>query len=335
VLGPLQAVGPHGPIDLGGHKQRVVLGMLLAHANTVVPMSVLVDAVWESRPPRRAERTVHSYIARLRRLVEPDHGPGTAPHVLVTRDSGYVLQVASGDVDSVRFEALLASARRLLDAGAAIEAAATLREALGLWRGPAYADLADVPGVAAEAERLQVLREGATLDRLDADLALGRHQDVAVESEQRLRELPYDERLWRQLVVATYRCGRQADALAACQRARRLLARDLGIDPGPELRALESAVLRQDPDLDPPAATPTAVETSPSGSVVFEGRQDALDVLRRCWREAAAGLGGGVLVSGPRGAGRTRLAAEFAREVAAAGATVQELILTASEIDDP
>jgi DNA-binding SARP family transcriptional activator len=210
----------------------------------------LIDELWGERPPETAATALQGAVSQLRKALEPDRAPGSPPAVLVTRAPGYVLRVQPEHVDAVRFERLLADGRELLAEGEAERAAKTLREALGLWRGSAYAGLdADGP-VRAEALRLEELRLEALEERVDADLALGRHEQLVSELEAAVEREPLRERLCGQLMLALYRSGRQAEALELYQRTRARFVDELGIEPTPRLRELEQAMLRQDPELD-------------------------------------------------------------------------------------
>ena len=177
------------------------------------------------------------YVSHLRQALEPGRARGAAGEVLVTRNRGYLLRVDRERLDAARFQDGFAAGRAALEAGRYAEAAGTLRQALGLWRGGVLADLADYAFIRPEAARLEELRLAAVEARIDADLALGRHDALTAELEQLVAEHPLRERLHGQLMLALYRCGRQADALAAYRRVRDLLAGELGIDPGEPLRA--------------------------------------------------------------------------------------------------
>jgi serine/threonine protein kinase/ABC-type glycerol-3-phosphate transport system substrate-binding protein len=240
VLGPLEVSRDEGAIQLGGPKQRAVLAHLLVRVNELVPAEVLIDQVWGEEPPDAARGTLHSYISHLRKALGAERIEGRAP--------GYVLHMAEDELDSARFEGLLHEAR--LANGSPGRAGATLREALALWTGPAFADLSSDPSLAAEIARLEELRLQALEERIAADLAEGRHGEVIGELEALTRRLPLRERLWELLMLALYRSRRPADALAAFERARDGLARELGVDPSPELRRLHERILREDADLD-------------------------------------------------------------------------------------
>src|SRR5215212_1355281 len=327
VLGPLEVIAPSGPVPLGGQKQRVLLAVLLTRPGRVVSVDALVQGLWADDPPRSADKTLQSYVVHLRRALEPDRPRGMAGMVLVTRDPGYLLRVAPGELDAARFAELVTRGRQLLAAGAVEAAAATLQEGLGLWRGEAFEEFPQVDACAAEAARLAELRLGAIEERVEADLALGRHRELLAELEGLTREHPLRERLWGQLLLCLYRCGRQAEALLAYQRARATLVEELGIEPGVELRRLHTAILAQDPGLlAAPARWPGRRRELPAALEVtdplFVGRDAELGWLQAAWARANSGHGGTVLVSGPAGIGKTRLAAELAHTVHEEGALV-------------
>jgi YVTN family beta-propeller protein len=253
VLGPLEVETDDGPVTLGGQKERLLLALLLARPNQVVPVEALVEGLWGEHPPPTAAKTLQSHVVRLRRVLEPGRVRGTTGEVLVTRQPGYLLRVPPEALDATRFEELTTQARGALADSSAQAASSMLREALRLWRGQAFEEFANSDVVAAEADRLAELRLGALEDRIEAELRLGRHRELVAELEGLVREQPLRERLWAQLMLALYRAGRQADALLAYQRARKVLVEELGIDPGAELRRLHAAILAQDPGLDLPA----------------------------------------------------------------------------------
>jgi DNA-binding SARP family transcriptional activator/class 3 adenylate cyclase/WD40 repeat protein len=328
VLGPLVVERDGRAVAVGGPKERLVLALLISGDGRAVSVDALVEAVWGDRRPRTAERTLHAYIARLRRALEAGRGPAGAPDAIETVGRGYRLATEPEQIDAGRFEQLARSGAALLAAGEYARAAADLRAALTEWRGAAYADHADVERCATEAARLEAFRLDAFEDRIEAELAGGGAGGLVSELEEAVGEQPFRERLWGQLMVALYRTGRQRDALGAYQRARGALVDELGIEPGPELRRLEAAILDQDPGLDIPAGTaaprgphglPLALATVGSA---FVGRDGELAWLLAAWDEAEAGRGGFVSVLGAEGAGKTRLAAELARAAHDAGAVV-------------
>src|SRR5215467_2369597 len=250
VLGPLQVLRAGRAVPLGGPQQRAVLALLLLEAGRIVSMDRLSEDVWGGDPPGEWANTLQTYVFHLRQALEPDRARGGAGGVLVTIGRGYLLRAGREQVDAARFEDGFTAGRAALEAGRHAEAAETLRQALGLWRGPVLADLADYPFTRPAAARLEELRLAALEARIDADLSLGRHDALTAELEQLAAEHPLRERLHAQLMLALYRCGRQADALAAYRRARDLLADELGIDPGEPLERLHAAVLAHDRALD-------------------------------------------------------------------------------------
>ena len=236
-------------VPLAGGRQRALLAVLLVHANEVVDTDRLIEALWGTEPPKTARAALQGYVTQLRRLLPPDR--------LATQAGGYIVSVEPGELDLDRFEELVAAARTLDPA----EAATTLRAALALWRGPALLDFRNEHFAQREVLRLEELRLAAVEQRIEADLALGRHDELVSELEGLTAEHPFRERLAGQLMLALYRSGRQADALHAYQRARRALVDELGIEPGPALRAVEKQILTQDAELEAaPAAEEAPVE---------------------------------------------------------------------------
>ena len=256
ILGPLEVRRSGRAVPLGGPRQRAVLALLLLEPNRVVSMDRLAEDVWGGDPPEGWATTLQTYVFHLRQALEPDRSRGAAGGVLVTRDRGYLLRVDREHLDGALFQDGFTAGRAALEAGRYAEAAETLRTALDLWRSPVLADLADYAFTRPEAARLAELRLAALEARIDADLALGRHDVLTAELEQLAAEYPLRERSHGQLMLALYRCGRQAEALAAYRRARDLLADELGIDPGEPLERLHAAMLAHDRALDwagPPA----------------------------------------------------------------------------------
>ena len=246
LLGPVRAWHSDDELDLGGPRRRAVLAML-ASTRQEVSRTELIDGVWGLDAPRSAENSVHVHICGLRRAVEPGRRPRGHSHALTATGTGYRLALAAGSPDTEVLASHLADARRLTahDPAAALR---SLNAALGLWHG---ASLAGVPGPWAEIERarLDCLREAATASRVEALLRLGSHHQVLPELAALVRQYPLREQFREQLMLALYRCGRQADALAAFADARRYLAEHLGIDTGPGLRRLHEQILTADPDL--------------------------------------------------------------------------------------
>ena len=242
-------------LELGGAKQRSVLAMLVLQAGNVVSTDALIDGLWGERPPATATKSLQVYVSRLRKAL--------GENAIVTRSPGYLLAAPAEEVDLGRFERLVEEAQHEAPDGAA----ALLRGALELWRGAALADLAEEPFARAEIARLEEQRLAALEDRIDADLALGRHASVVAELEGLARSHPYRERLTGQLMLALYRSGRQADALDAYRDARRALAEELGLEPGHDLKDLERRILSQDRSLGAPSdpeLSPTAHRRRPS-----------------------------------------------------------------------
>jgi ABC-type transport system substrate-binding protein/DNA-binding SARP family transcriptional activator len=248
VLGPVLVRRDGRDEPLGGPKQRSLLAMLLLRANEVAARDRLIDGLWGERPPPTAAHTLDNYVSRLRKVVGDDR--------LERRPPGYVLRVEAGELDLDRFEQALRRGREELAHDRPVEAAEQLQEALALWRGPALADLQYEPFAQDAVDRLEERRLQALEERLEADLALGRSGELVPQLEALVREHPFRERLVRQLMLALYRAGRQAEALAAYQASRRRLAEELGLEPGPELQRLQDAILSQDPDLSPPPQRP-------------------------------------------------------------------------------
>src|SRR5215470_3178636 len=321
VLGPLEVRADGELLAIKGVKERRLLGCLLSRANSVVPVGDIVEALWGADPPRSAAKSVQVYVVRVRKML----GGAAGENGLISRlGRGYVLRVARDQVDALEFADLMARAREAAAAGAHGASAAVLRDALGLWRGAAYADFQDTWFGATEAARLEEMRLAALEARIDADLALGRHAEVTAEIEAVVHECPLRERFWAQLMRALYRSGRQSDALLAFRRARDHPVEEIGVEPGPELQALEAAVLAHDPGLAVAAAAapPELPAELRRADHLFVAREDAMSCLRGLWADAERGRGGLVLVTGPAGVGRTRLAAEFAHHAHARGAVV-------------
>jgi DNA-binding SARP family transcriptional activator len=317
LLGPLlvRRGGTVVPVTAG--KQRVLLAALLLSANQVVSLEELNAALWGLTPPMSARVTLQNYVKRLRQALGGADGSriSTLPH-------GYMITVAPDELDVSRFEALQGRARKAADAGAWDRAAAQLRGALSLWRGEPLGGVPSKLLAGREAPRLAEMRLQAIEARIDADLHLGRHADVIGELRQLTSAYPLRERLHALLMLALYRDGRQGEALAAYQRARRVLIEELGSEPWPELRALQRQILTADPALrlpEPSAGGPgrAVPRQLPAGVAHFAGRTDELKALTSLL-DASAG-GGTVVISaigGTAGVGKTALAVHWAHQVA-------------------
>jgi peptide/nickel transport system substrate-binding protein len=245
VLGPVVVRRDGAELPLGGPKPRALLAVLLLHANQPVSRDALIDALWGERAPATAKHTLDNYVSRLRTTIGRDR--------LVTARPGYMLRVGPGELDLERFEHLEGQGRRELASGAFDRASETLRAALLLWRGSALADLLYETSLGSEAARLEELRLNVVEERIEVDLALGQSSELVPELEKLLREHPLRERLVYQLMLALYRAGRQAAALDAYRAARRRLAEELGLEPGPQLQQLERQILDHDAKLNAPA----------------------------------------------------------------------------------
>jgi DNA-binding SARP family transcriptional activator len=272
ILGPLEVWDEGGEVSLGGRKPRALLAVLLLHPNEVVSADRLIDELWGEDSPERAHAALRVNVSRLRTAL-----PQT---VVATRSPGYAIRVQPDELDLHRFERLVDEGRSLLARGLAADASKRLRDALSLWRGAALADFAYESFARAAIARLEEIRLAAVELRIDADLALGRHDELVGELEALVAEQPLRERLRGFLMTALYRSGRQAEAIDAYHDARRILVDELGIDPSPALQDLEGAILRQDAALDLEATAPADVrevaERTILVAITHESRLDAL-----------------------------------------------------------
>lgn len=310
VLGPLVAEDAHGPVELKGPRHRAVLARLLLARGRVVPVDRLVDDLWDD-PPDGAIGAIQTFVSALRRALEPHRPPRAPARLLVTAAPGYALHTAPDSVDAWRFETAVAEAGRLLAAHQPAPALTLVEEALGWWRGPAYAEFADQPWARAEISRLDELRLLAGERRSSALLALDRPAEAAPDLEAQVNAHPWREDGWRLLALAHYRAGRQGDALDTLRRARATLADDLGIDPGPDLRQLETDILTQ-------AAHLTVAQPETATNPLF-GRTSEQHQLAEVAAEARRGRLRLVLVSGDAGVGKTALAEAATRQLAGQG----------------
>jgi predicted ATPase/DNA-binding SARP family transcriptional activator len=328
ILGSLEVEDDGQVVDLGGPRERILLARLLLSANRAVSADRLAEDLWSGEPPAHWLPTLRVYISRLRRALGPRAG------TVVTEPPGYRLSMAADQLDAARFEELAAAARHHASQGRPEAAAAALRQALDLWRGPALSDVADLPFAKADIARLEEARLNAIEDRVEAELACGRHASLTAELEGLVATYPLHERFWGQRMRALYRSDRQADALRTYQELRAYLKEELGLEPSATLRELELAILRQDPGLDwrpPPRAGghPAAGPLPPGPPRPGTQAQDpgrplpADDVAARLAAETSSFIGREaelaiigehlarsrlLTLTGPSGSGKTRLA---------------------------
>ncbi|GAA3939236.1 hypothetical protein Aau02nite_48040 [Amorphoplanes auranticolor] len=300
VLGPLEVRYADAPVPVGRPRHRALLAALLIRPNTVVSTGLLAQMLWEETPARATE-LLYGRIAELRRAMREVAGRPVPD--LETHEGGYLLRVADGALDGQRFERLVEAGSRAAQAGDHRRAARLQREALALWRGPALAEVADLPGAEAEIARLQELRMRAVEARVDADLAEGRHHELIGELVALVAEHPLNERLWGQLMLARHRSGRLGEALATFDTARRELVERLGTEPGEHLQRLHLQLLR--PDLESTPDVPVPVGVLPRPLTTFVGRDSEVATVRRLLRTHRL-----VTVTGVGGAGKSRLAVE-------------------------
>jgi DNA-binding SARP family transcriptional activator/WD40 repeat protein/tRNA A37 threonylcarbamoyladenosine biosynthesis protein TsaE len=318
VLGALVVSGGRGDVEIRGAKERTLLSHLIAHVGRTVPVADLVESLWGEEPPRSATKSLQTFVLRVRQALDPERD-GSAS-IIVTDPGGYRLAVPPESVDAHRFARLAALGHDALEQDRHASCVSTLREALDLWRGPAYAGLEHTAFGAAEARRLDELRLGALEDRWRAELEVGHEAAAVAQLERLVEEHPYRERLWSLLMLALYRADRQGDALAAYDRARRVLDEELGVEPGEDLRSMHARVLRQDVTLLRARPAMPAALQAPRRPLV--GRDEEIALLASAWRRAASGEAVTVVVRGPVGAGATRLAQELASAVARDGRPV-------------
>jgi DNA-binding SARP family transcriptional activator len=293
ILGPFEARRDGRALELPAGKARALLALLLLHRNEVVSVDTLVDGLWGERPPATAAKNVQVYVSHLRKRLGEE--------TLLTQAPGYVLRLEPGQLDADRFLALLEEARGQQPA----QSAERLRAALALWRGEPLADFRYDSFAQEEIHRLEELRLAALEERIEAELALGRHEDVLSELESLVRANPLRERLQGQLMLALYRCGRQAEALEAYRAARRRLVEELGLEPSPELQRLERAILAHDSSLAAPPRIAPPGQAATAQSLIRADRSRLL-VAAGIIVLAAAAVGAGLRLSG--GGSRTLLA---------------------------
>ena len=289
ILGPLEAVDGTAALRLGGRKQRALLARLLLDANRTVSVDRLVDDLWGENPPDTAAKMVQVYVSQLRKVLPPG--------VLRTRAGGYLLELDGAELDLQRFERLSDEGRAALADGNAQLASDRLREALSLWRGPALADFSSEPFALTERARLEELRLGCLEERIESDLALGVHGDLVAELEALVAHHPLRERLRRQLMLALYRSGRQAEALGAYRAFRRTLDEELGMEPSAELKELEGRMLRQEAELQPAPARRAPANVAPPGAAAAPSSPPEREI--RHARSGEVGIAYQVLGEGP------------------------------------
>ncbi|MDN5852763.1 MAG: AfsR/SARP family transcriptional regulator, partial [Actinomycetia bacterium] len=298
VLGDVEVIDGKGTVLPVSGMRRRLLAVLSVHAGEPVSTDRLVDALWPQAPPVGAVASLHAHVSRLRATLRSAGAAGVAVPELVTTPAGYVLQVGADQLDAARFERMVEQAGAEPDPRAAADG---LDAALALWCGAPYGEFADEPFAGAEAARLTELRLGAVEQRAERLLALGRHAELVASLRRFTAEHPLRERAHAALMLALYRCGRQADALAAYRDLRRRLVTELGIEPSATLVRLEADLLAQLPNLDgPPARHVSRVPESVSS---FLGRDNDLAAVRDSLRSARL-----VTLTGVGGVGKTRLA---------------------------
>ena len=365
LLGPLVVKGDAGEIVVSAAKQRALLELLALRSDQPLTSELLCAGLWGENEPATATKALQMYVSHLRRLLPAD--------CLVTVGEGYALRIGRGSVDAARFEDALQRSAEFRTARDLSSAAGLLADGLRLWRGPPCRELTEHSWATAEVVRLEELRRGAEEDLFDVRIAAGQHTSVVADLEASVVAEPLRERRWGQLMLALYRCGRQAEALRAFQRARHILADELGIDPSPQLVALDQDILAQAPglartetptapglltdpstqSLQPEAGSraglspivvpstswvrPTAASSGPArihkpslpgllataATSSLVGRRNVLDAIADLWAATRNGTGSrAALFAGEPGVGKTRIAAELAREASAQGAVV-------------
>ncbi|HEX5287437.1 MAG TPA: BTAD domain-containing putative transcriptional regulator [Streptosporangiaceae bacterium] len=330
VLGPLEAEVEGARADLGGPLQRAVLALLLMERGRVVSVDRMIDQLWRGEPPPRAIASLQAYVSNLRRILEPGRARRAQARILVSAPPGYAVRLPDEAVDAWRFESLLTAARK--DApGQPERARQELEQALALWRGPAYAEFADEEWATAEVLRLTEQHLAAQEAWAEVALRTGAAAEAVPAAEALIRQQPLREGSWRLLALSLWACDRQADALAALRRARRMLRDELGLEPGPALAEVEEAILGQRQELlhrvQPlPAAPASQAYAAPASQAdgqtpdeLFVGRGDELRAIAAA---AARHAGGVVLITGEGGAGKTRLLDQAVAYLMEAGWTV-------------
>ena len=328
ILGPLEVWHDDRAVALSGARQRALLAILLLHAGEVVPSDRLMDDLWGEKPPAAGHTALRVRVSQLRKAL----GPGS--ELLVTQPPGYALRIQPSQLDLSRFEHMVADGERALGAGKAERALELLDDALGLWRGAPLADLPYAPFAQAPVVRLEELRLAAVELRIDAQLALGRHRRLAGELQALVAEHPLRERLCGQLMLALYRDGRQAEALAAFSAARTRLVEEIGIEPGPPLQELQRRILDQDPEL----AREESPRVPPARTILaLPGTDEATAPLVQIARELAAEAGHEVVavaLVGDAAAldGATRYLSDARAAAAQGGSDVRVAAFTSADV---
>ncbi|MCO4274563.1 tetratricopeptide repeat protein [Pseudarthrobacter sp. HLT3-5] len=317
ALGPLEVVAGGTPVAVRAAQQRIVLACLALRANSVVTHDFLVESLWSGNPPAKPGAQLQVYVANLRNMLDPDRSKGAASLRLASRSGGYVLTIAEDELDLLQFREHIAAGELAVQAGDLAGGAESLRQAVELFRGHAFPDLADIELFRPELDELEDRRLDAYQDLAEVELALGRHGRLVGELQTLAAQHPYRERLWASLVLALYRSDRQADALAACRDARQVFREELGIDPGSRLQLLERSVLQQDASL----AAPTTnghrrirqrLDNLPAELTPLVGRDAELAEVCSLYRSERCRL---VTVTGAGGTGKTRLALAAAAQL--------------------
>ncbi|WP_250563733.1 BTAD domain-containing putative transcriptional regulator [Sphaerisporangium fuscum] len=286
VLGAFELAGDSGPIEVGGRRPRSVLARLLVARRQVVPVDRIIDDLWKEQPPPSALASIQAYVSNLRRVLEPGRGPRTPAKLLVTVPPGYALRAE--DVDAWRFEARARQGGELLDAGDPRAAAQVLEQALKLWQGTPYAEFSSAEWAVTEIARLEELHASVVEQRAACLIGLGAIAPVIGDLQVYVGAHPLREEGWRLLALALYRGGRQGDALLALRQARRTLAEELGVDPGPALQRMEADILAQSPDLAGPPAPPPPVAGAAGTRVAADGDETGAVGTRAAGDEAWA-----------------------------------------------
>ena len=317
VLGPMEVTVRGVPVGVGGPRQRCVLARLIAARGQVVSVDRIIEDLYAGEAPPRAYAAVQSYVSRLRRVLEPRRAAWAHGEVLVTSPPGYAARLGDGAVDAWSFEE---EVRRAAELGDPVAVHARLSAALASWRGAAFEEFGGLPWADLEASRLAELRLTAVEARADVALRLGWAARTVADLERLTAEQPLREESWRLLALALYQSGRQGDALAALRRVRELLAAELGVDPGPALRGLERDILAHEPRLSVPAnGLGMPVRDVPVNREPYVGRDAELALALRTAAETASGQRRIVLVTGDAGEGKTALAEQVSRRLAAEG----------------